>query len=326
MERISDEDYNAKVKRLSDASARIINTPYEFKRNSFIDWDSPELAVTPDDDRWMMPEEFDIGSHEWYQELPRDRKISIGMWRYANVARVGLEFEHVLNAGIGIRNQVLPSDSVEHRYTTHEAEEENRHILMFNEMINRIGVDPHGSPDWFRNISPAAGYVARKMPVGFWALVLAGEEPIDHTQQRLIDLADNGTPVHPMVYNVMRKHREEEARHINFADKFLKKHIQDLSPAQKKLFETTLPFMLKAGAYAILKPKKEALDAMEIPHKVADEVWFNSELGRATLRGLFEDFGNRADQLGIRNGDPKTGAPASKLGQWAWKKAGLVTN
>lgn len=321
--RISKEEYDERVHRWSKKSAEVYNNPFPVKTVNFIDWDDPEYAVTPNDKRWVLPPNFDLGTSKWYQDLPREKQIEIGMYRYAQVAKVGSEFEEALIAGIALRNQTLPSSSEEKRYSTHEAEEEQRHILMFNEMANRIGSKPHGAPNWFRNFSPLVGYVARKMPVGFWAVVLAGEEPIDHTQRTLIDMGRNGLDIHPMLEKVMKVHVAEEARHIGFADRFQKQHIDKLTPLQKKLFAASLPLVLRLAANAILKPSKQAQQDMGIPKSVVNEVWWNSKTGRKNLQDLFINTGKRADTLGLRNGDPKSGAARSRIGQLAWRLADL---
>lgn len=321
--RLDKEDYESRVVRWSKKSAEVYNNPFPVKTVNFIDWDSPEFAVTPNDERWILPTTFDLGTSKWYQELPRERQIEIGMYRYAQVAKVGSEFEEALISGIALRNQMLPSDSEEKRYSTHEAEEEERHILMFNEMVNRIGAKPHGAPDWFRTMSPYVGFVARRFPVAFWAVVLAGEEPIDHTQRQLLDMGRKGLDVHPMLEKVMQVHVAEEARHIGFADRFQKQNIDKLSPLQKKLFAASLPLILRLASNAILKPSPKAQKDMGVPKEVASEVWWDSESGRKARQDLFVNTGRRADLLGLRNGDEKSGAPKNKLGQLAWKLSGL---
>lgn len=321
--RLDREEYDERLHRWSKKSAEVYNNPYPVKTVNFIDWDDPEYAVVPDDERWIMPDNFDIGTSQWYQNLPRERQIEIGMYRYAQVAKVGSEFEEALIAGIALRNQRLSSDSEEKRYSTHEAEEEQRHILMFNEMVNRIGAKPHGAPEWFRNISPLVGPVAIKIPVGFWAIVLAGEEPIDYTQRQLIDMARQGAEFHPMLEKVMRVHVAEEARHIGFADRFQKQNIDKLTSRQKKIFAFMLPFVLNFAYRAILVPSKESLEDMGIPKSVAKETWLTSETARRNRQNLFANTGKRADVLGLRNGDPKTGAAESKLGKLAWRLSGL---
>ena len=56
----------------------------------------------------------------------------------------------------------------------------------------------------------------------FFFGVLTGEEPIDHLQKSALR---EGKSLHPLVDEVIAIHVAEEARHIAFADKFLRKHM-----------------------------------------------------------------------------------------------------
>jgi hypothetical protein len=92
----SGDNYAESLKALPEGSVQKHFDPYVD-----IDWDSPEFAVTPNDRRWILPEHGDpLGAHPWYQALPIEKKIEIGMWRQANVAKVGLQFETVLIGGL----------------------------------------------------------------------------------------------------------------------------------------------------------------------------------------------------------------------------------
>lgn len=322
--RVDDEAYKKKLQILSNRSASVVHMPYPNDRIDSINWDAPEFAIDPDDERWILPPNFDLGASKWYQNLPKREQIRIGMYRCgAQVPKVGSEFEEALIAGIALRNQCLDVDSEEKRYSTHEAEEEQRHILMFNEMAKRTGTKPHGAPNWFRRFSTHVGIVSRRMPVAFWAIVLAGEEPIDHTQRQLIKMSRQGHELHPMLEKVITLHVEEEARHISYADKFQKQHFDKLSDVEKGLFAATLPFILRIAANTILKPSKQDQKAMGIPKDVVKEIWWDSEKGRKDLNDMFSNTARRADILGLRNGDEKTGAQRNKIGQIAWRLAGL---
>jgi hypothetical protein len=46
-----------------------------------IDWDAPEFAVTPDDERWILSMSDPLGRHPWYREQPVGAQIAIGQWR-----------------------------------------------------------------------------------------------------------------------------------------------------------------------------------------------------------------------------------------------------
>lgn len=326
---MSERPRRNKLSIMSEKSAARYNNPYpilgsnvENSNIKSIDWDNPDWAVSRDDPRWILPETFDLGVHDWYKSQPEHKQIEIGMKRIANVTRTGLEFEQALLAGIAMRNQLLVGSNHydEFRYMTHEATEEQHHILMFNEMVRRIGVRTFGSPKWFRNIvTPMAGPFAQKAPAAFYTGVLAGEEPIDHIQRSLIDTADRGeAEIHPMVYRVMSIHVEEEARHISGAENLMAEYLPKMSERNINAFAKLYPGLLRAGINATLMPNDETLQYMGVPKGVAKQVWFDSENGRQVLQDLSFRARRRADRLGLRT-DERLG----KTGKKAWQICGL---
>ena len=121
----------------------------------------------------------------------------------------------------------VPNGSPEYRYCLHESVEECNHTMMFQEMINRIGADVPGMPRKLRWISPVVPLVAGPLPIAFFIGVLAGEEPIDHTQKNVLR---EGKSLHPIMERVMAIHVAEEARHISFAHEFLRKRHTAVDP------------------------------------------------------------------------------------------------
>ena len=191
MEVRDDVDYVNMLATLSEGSVRRNFNPY-----TDIDWESPEFAVTDNDPRWILPNTDPLGRHPWYQAQSDERKIKIGMWRQANVAKVGLHFESILIRGLMNYTFWVPNGSPEYRYCLHESVEECNHTMMFQEMINRIGADVPGMPRKLRWISPFVPRVAGPLPVAFFIGVLAGEEPIDHTQKNVLR---EGKSLHPIM-------------------------------------------------------------------------------------------------------------------------------
>ena len=315
MERVSTKatgpDYLTKVGRWSDASVRKINVPFAGTEKVMgIDWDSDEYRVDQNDERWIIPDNFDIGGHEWYQNLPREEKIRIGLYRYAQVARVGSEFENALSIGVNYAGMATRSDDEITRYAFHEAEEEHRHVLMFRQFVTQTGVEPMGAPDWFRSVAWLTAPVARKAKAAFWWLVLSGEEPIDKVQRDLIKMnKTDADTVHPLMERVMKVHVEEEARHINFADSSLKEMIDSLGPVERQAMAVAAPVASLIAAKVIVKPSRASLKEMGVPQKVADELWTNEYMGP-----LLANARERADALGLRDGERK-----SLLGRAAWR-------
>ena len=157
MEVRDDAEYVDMLTTLSEGSVRRNFNPY-----TDIDWNSPEFAVVDNDERWILPATDPIGRHGWYKAQPRERQIEIGMWRQANVAKVGLHFESILIRGLMEYAFWVPNGSPEYRYCLHEAVEECNHTMMFQEMVNRIGADVPGMPRLLRWIS--AGDPAGRRP------------------------------------------------------------------------------------------------------------------------------------------------------------------
>src|ERR1700754_3993321 len=220
MEVQDDPKYVEMLNTLSEGSVRRNFNPY-----TDIDWDSPEFAVTENDPRWILPKTDPLGRHPWYQAQSQKRKIEIGMWRQANVAKVGLHFESILIRGLMNYTFWVPNGSPEYRYCLHESVEECNHSLMFQEMVNRIGVNVPGMPRHLRWVSPLLPLAAGPLPNVFFFGVMAGEVPIDYRQKSMLR---EHRSLHPIVEKVMAIHVAEEARHISFADAYLRKRVPQL--------------------------------------------------------------------------------------------------
>ena len=154
------------------------------------------------------------------------------MWRQANVAKVGLHFESILIRGLMEYAFWVPNGSPEYRYCLHEAVEECNHTMMFQEMVNHIGADVPGMPRMLKWIQPFIPLVAGPLPIPFWFGILAGEEPIDHTQKNVLR---EGKELHPIMERVMAIHVAEEARHISFAHEYLRKRVPEPAAPQAVL-------------------------------------------------------------------------------------------
>ena len=184
-----------------------------------IDWDHPDFAIDPTDERWILPEADVLGRHPWYQALPKEEQIRVGLYRQANVTKVGLQFEQILIAGLMNYAFRLPNGSPEFRYSTHEATEECHHTQMFQEFVNRSGPGrarrqpllPHGRrrscrwrPGSSRSASSTACWPARSRS----------------TTCRSRSCAP-ASEMHPLLQRIMQIHVAEEARHIGFAHQYL---------------------------------------------------------------------------------------------------------
>lgn len=288
------EEYDAALRRLSEASV-------ERHFDAFVDvpWDHPDFQVDKTDERWVLPEHVDpLGGHPWYLALPMERRIEIGLYRQANIMKVGLQFENILIRGIMQYVFAQGNQSSEFRYLTHEATEECHHTQMFQKGVDVIGADVPGMPRWLRVISPALPWFATIWPIAFFIAVLSGEEPIDHTQKQVLR---GGRELPPVLSRIMEIHVAEEARHISFAHMWVERNARSLTRRQRLLTSIAYPIIMRLGCDAILKPSHEFRDRFDIPQDVIDELYWNSEASQRFLSELFGDVRMLAENAGLMN-------------------------
>lgn len=295
------ESYAATLHTLSEGSVN-----HHFDAFEDIAWESPEFAIDKNDPRWILPTVDPLGAHPWYQALPDERRIEIGLWRQANVCKVGLQFENVLIRGLMEYVMSVPNGSLEFRYCTHEATEETHHTQMFQEFVNRSGADVPGTPLLFRVIAPFLPLAARPFPEIFFVGVLAGEEPIDHIQKQILRAEEE---MHPLLERIMQIHVAEEARHISFAHEYLKQTAPGLNIFRKALLSLAFPIAMRALCDVIVIPGKQMTRDVGVPREVIKEVYWDSPESKVMLRDLFGDVRMLAEEIGVMN-------PVSRL---LWK-------
>jgi hypothetical protein len=293
MDVLDDTAYVDTLTTLSEGSVRRNFNPY-----TDIDWETPEFAVIPDDERWVLPATDPIGRHPWYQAQTKERQIEIGMWRQANVAKVGLHFESILIRGLMEYSFWTPNNSPEYRYCLHEAVEECNHTLMFQEMVNRIGADVPGMPRLLKWVQPFIPLVAGPLPIPFWFGILAGEEPIDHTQKNVLR---EGKTLHPIMERVMAIHVAEEARHISFAHEYLRKRVPHLSRLKRFWLSLYVPLTMRILCSAIIVPPRAFWKEFDIPRSVRKDIFFSSPESRKMLRDMFGDVRMLCKDTGLMN-------------------------
>jgi hypothetical protein len=293
MDVLDDTAYVDTLTTLSEGSVRRNFNPY-----TDIDWDSPEFAVIPNDERWILPSTEPIGRHAWYKSQSKERQIEIGMWRQANVAKVGLHFESILIRGLMEYAFWTPNGSPEYRYCLHEAVEECNHTLMFQEMVNHIGADVPGMPRLLKWVQPIIPLVAGPLPIPFWFGILAGEEPIDHTQKNVLR---EGKTLHPIMERVMAIHVAEEARHISFAHEYLRKRVPNLPRRKRFWLSLYVPLVMRILCSAIIVPPRAFWKEFDIPRSVRKEIFFKSPESRRMLRDMFGDVRMLCKDTGLMN-------------------------
>jgi hypothetical protein len=170
--------------------------------------------------------------------------------------------------------------------------------MMFQEMVNHIGADGPGMPRLLKWIQPFIPLVAGPLPIPFWFGILAGEEPIDHTQKNVLR---EGRALHPIMERVMAIHVAEEARHISFAHEYLRKRVPGLPRRMRFGLWIYVPVVLRVLCSAIIVPPRAFWKEFDIPRSVRKEIFFKSPESRQMLRDMFGDVRMLAHDTGLMN-------------------------
>ncbi|MDP2774211.1 MAG: diiron oxygenase [Nocardioides sp.] len=287
------QSYEQTLQTLSEASV-----DRHFDAFLDIDWDNPAYAIDPHDERWVLPQADVIGRHPWYRSLPREEQVRVGLYRQAQVTKVGLQFEQILIAGLMNFAFERPNGSPEFRYATHEATEECHHTQMFQEFVNRSRQDVGGGSRVFRFVAPVLPLAAKWVPFAFFFGVLAGEEPIDHVQKSMLR---GGDGLHPLLQRIMQIHVAEEARHIGFAHQYIAHQAARLGRVDRMLVSVAVPVIMRWLCDEILKPTAKARRDMGMPRKVVKELYWRNPESRKMLRDLFGDVRMLAEDAGLMN-------------------------
>ncbi|WP_421120846.1 diiron oxygenase [Aquihabitans daechungensis] len=274
-----------------------------------IDWDAPELAIGPDDDRCGLFEFDPLAETEWYRSQTPEVQARVGLHRICSAFKVGMQFENLLQRGLLSYAFRLPNGSPEYRYLHHEIIEESQHSLMFQELVNRSGMPVKGMPLWLRATATVAVPVfQRLLPEQFFVLVLGGEDPVDYLQRRQLR---EGT-THPLIEQIMKIHITEEARHIAFARTYLKDLVPRLNWFRRSMLSVRTPLVLWIMAPLMVDPSYELHKVHGVPKEVLREAR-RSPLGRQLRKESVAKLRRLCRELGLMN-------PVAKA---VWRRCGL---
>jgi hypothetical protein len=314
-EAIATADLAADERRTAfhDLAARLSRQSVVRHYDAYADiaWDDPEMRVDADDPRWALSEAWPLGATAWYRAQPSTVQSRIGLYASVVGARRGMQFENVLERGLlSYAFHHLRNGDPTFRYILHEVAEETHHSMMFQEFVNRSGMNPPGLP---RHIKLSTSWVvaqARVFPSLFFFFVLGGEDPIDHVQREVLR-SDSELP--PILETIMRHHVTEEARHISFARHYLKVHVPDLSPVQRARLSVTVPTLLREMAGLMMAPPP-GLDArFGVPADVIDEATRNRSVPLGDRARAVRKLRRLAGEVGLLT------PTATRL----WKRYGL---
>jgi P-aminobenzoate N-oxygenase AurF len=271
-----------------------------------IPWDDPAYAIDPADPRWELTDDDPLGATAWYRALPPPERARFGMELIASFAKIGSQFENVLQRGLLEFAMRLPNGAPEYRYCMHEVIEEGQHSLMFQEFVNRTGLAIPGLPRWIQVGARAVVGLARRFPELFFLFVLGGEEPIDHVQRESLR---TGQYAHPLIRRISQVHITEEARHLAFARAYLRHHVPRLGPVARMLLRVRTPILLGQMAALMMQPPPAMVRRYAIPRAVLREA-YRSPVARAQRLAALRRPHELCVELGIAV------APFDRLWRW----------
>jgi hypothetical protein len=277
---IPDEEQGAEMAVLLERLNRMsVHKRFECYRD--IAWDAPENHIDPIAPVWELPLDHALGGTAWYRALPQPERARLGLAVVATFMRIGVQFENILTRGLLAYALRQPNGSPLFRYLYHESIEESHHSLMFQEFLNRSGVDAEMLVGWKGIVGERIARLAVVFPELFFIFVLGGEDPIDHVQRTIIA---SGRELHPLLKRITQIHITEEARHLAFARAYLRERVPKLSWARRRALATLAPLVLDIMARSMLQPSRKLIRSFDIPDAVVREAYYDNPKHRQAVR------------------------------------------
>jgi P-aminobenzoate N-oxygenase AurF len=261
-----------------------------------VPWDDPAYAIDPADPRWELPPHSPLGATDWYRRQPPERRAELGLFDVASKMKVGLQFENVLKRGLLEFALELPDRTPEFRYAYHELIEEAQHSLMFQEFVNRAGLEVGGMRAWDKRAARRIAKLGRRFPAAFFFFVLGGEDPIDHVQREVLG---SDRELHPLLERIMRIHVTEEARHLSFARNYLRRRVPALPWRRRQVLKVQVPVTLGVMAAMMLRPSPAIVRRYGTPRRVLRQAYGSPE-ARAGVVASLRKVRDLCDELGMR--------------------------
>ena len=301
-----DSDYLRLLSRLNKASLS-----KRFDAYNDIAWDDPTMQIRRDDPRWELSDHDALGETEWYRSLPQQTRIDLALDRTVARMKTGILFESILIRGMMEFLATLPNGSAEFRYGLHECIEEAQHSLMFQEFINRAGGDPEGSDRATRLLAKFIISQGRSFPELYFIFVLGGEGPIDYDQREQLRKQKN---LHPLMRRIDQIHVTEEARHISFANAYLREYVPKLGAWKRLKLRVLAPLILGNMGKMFLLPPASVVQRYGVPADVIVAAYERNPAQKRALQTAMAPLCTLCRELGILH--PRTE-------RW-WRRLSLI--
>jgi hypothetical protein len=111
----------------------------------------------------------------------------------------------------------------------------------------------------------------------------------------------------------MEIHVAEEARHISFADEFLKLRVPRLRRGQRLALSVLFPVVMRLGVDEIMIPPRSLAKRLGIPDDVFAEAFWDGAASQRILRSYFAEMRALADEVGLMN----------RISRRVWRRCGI---
>jgi hypothetical protein len=167
---------------------------------------------------------------------------------------------------------------------------------MFQELIARSGCTPEPIGYFNARIDDQVAHWGRTFQQLFFFCVLAGELFIDE-QNRAVLRQPAGT-VHPLLRKVMQIHVTEEARHVCFAESYLREHMARATTLQRIRMAWAIPVIFSDASRMMTVPDARIVKKFGIPKTALRQAFgrgsdYRREIARITqpVRELCAEHG-----------------------------------
>jgi uncharacterized membrane protein YbaN (DUF454 family) len=276
-------------------------------RNSFnprvdIDWDAP---LEPG--KWFVPESrCTLYGTDLWDSLSVEQRINVSREELASNLALGVWTEWMLLEAVSRYSYDLDITSPAAQFAMTESADEVRHMIMFADVIQKIGCKSYRVPPRTR----IAGIFLKSLaPVPWlWAQLMMTEQLFDRFQR---EMAEDET-LQPLIREMSRIHVVEEARHISFAQTEIEKFVAKASRAQRFMVQMLLAMTLETLAKEVFNPemyKRAGLDP-----KAARKAALANPNNRASFKWAAEEIAEYYKSIGLIGG----------MAEKKWKKAGFL--
>jgi hypothetical protein len=152
--------------------------------------------------------------------------------------------------------------------------------------VDRLGSEPQTVTGFVRFANDRIERTGRTAPCFFMFCVLAGEIFIDRFNREILALDRKN--VHPLVRRIMQIHVTEEARHVCFAEQYLRQHLPKASKLQRAAISYLVPVILADTPRMMLQPDRRLRRMFRIPSATLREAYGPGTQHRATVAATVE--------------------------------------